>query len=292
MKVGKAPGPSGIVVEMIRTAGVMGTSMIRDLAAAIICDGKVPSDWQQNFIVCLYKGKGDALERGNYRSLKLTEQTMKVLERIVDGLIRHLVSIDDSQFGFIPGRGTTDAIFVVSQQQEKYLAANKRLHGFRRPGEGVVRSSGGRWENLVWRSGLWLVQGMYANAWSRICVGEWYSEEFVVKVCVHQGLVLSPLLFIILLKSCHVSSALGSHGRTSMPITSLSSLNHSRNVARGSWLGKNGRERTESKCRKDKDHNLLYSPGPPAELRWVSMRYLSHWSGQQQHLQRLQGLSA
>ena len=58
--------------------------MIRDLVAAIIRDGKVPSDWELNFTVCLYKGKGDALERGNYRGLKLTEQVMKVLERIVD----------------------------------------------------------------------------------------------------------------------------------------------------------------------------------------------------------------
>ena len=41
-KAGKAPGPSGTVVEMIRAAGDMGASMIRDLAAAIICDGKVP----------------------------------------------------------------------------------------------------------------------------------------------------------------------------------------------------------------------------------------------------------
>ena len=128
MKADKAPGPSGIVVEMIRAAGDMGTSTIRDLAVAIIHDGKVPSDWEQSFIVCLYKGKGDALERGNHRGLKLIEQVMKILERIVDGLIRQLVSIDDSQFGFIPGRGTTDTIFVVRQLQEKYLAANKKLY--------------------------------------------------------------------------------------------------------------------------------------------------------------------
>ena len=128
MKAGKALGPSGIVVEMIRAAGDMGASMIRDLAAAIIHDGKVPSDWEQSFIVCLYKGKGDAMERGNYRGLKLIEQVMKVLERIVDGLIRQVVSINDSQFGFVPGRRTTDAIFVVRQLQEKYLVANKRLY--------------------------------------------------------------------------------------------------------------------------------------------------------------------
>ena len=64
----------------------------------------------------------DALYRSNYCSLKLTEQVMKV-ERIVD----------NSQFG----RGTTDAIFVVRQLQEKYVAASKRLHGFCRPGEGI-----------------------------------------------------------------------------------------------------------------------------------------------------------
>ena len=90
MKAGKALGPSGIVVEMIRAAGDMGTSMIRDLAAAFIRDGKVPSDWEQSFIVCLYKGKGDALERGNYCGLKLTEQVMKIQERIVNGLIRYM----------------------------------------------------------------------------------------------------------------------------------------------------------------------------------------------------------
>ena len=209
MKASKAPGPSGIVVEMIWAAGDIGASMIHDLTAAIIRDGKVPSDWEQSFIVCLYKGKGDALERGNYHSLKLTEQVMKVQERIVDCLMRQLVSIDDSQFGFVPGRGTTDAIFAVRQLQEKYLAANKRLHGFCGPGEGIWpsaiwMSSGGCWENLVWKSGLY--------DWCRGCayvlVGEGYSEEFEVKVSVHQGSVLSPLLFIIVLEalSCEFRS--------------------------------------------------------------------------------------
>ena len=43
-----------------------------------------------------------------------------------------------------------------------------------------------------------LVQGMYANV--RSC-GEGYSEEFEVKVSVHQGSVLSLLLFIIVLEA-------------------------------------------------------------------------------------------
>ena len=57
--------------------------------------------------------------------------------------------------------------------------------------------------------------------------------------------------------------------------------------------GSNGEERTESKCRKDKDHDLRYGTGPPAEFRQVCMRRLSHWSGWQQHLlQWLQALGA
>ena len=46
-----------------------------------------------------------------------------------------------------------------------------------------------------------MVQGMYANAQSHVCVGEGYNEEFEVKVSVHQGSVLSPLLFIIVLEA-------------------------------------------------------------------------------------------
>ena len=36
-----------------------------------------------------------------------------------------------------------------------------------------------------------LVQGTYSNARSRVRIGEGYSEEFEVKVGVHQGSVLS-----------------------------------------------------------------------------------------------------
>ena len=38
-----------------------------------------------------------------------------------------------------------------------------------------------------------LVQGMYANARSRVRVGEGFSKEFEVKVGVHQGSVLKSL---------------------------------------------------------------------------------------------------
>ena len=66
--------------------------------------------------------------KGETNALMLREQVMKVLERIVDGLIRQLVSINDSPFGFVPGQAAASE--VSSCQQET-------LHGFCRPGEGI-----------------------------------------------------------------------------------------------------------------------------------------------------------
>ena len=49
------------------------------------------------------------------------------------------MSISDSQSGFVPERGTTDAIFVVRQMQEKRLVAKKNniYYGLPGPNEGI-----------------------------------------------------------------------------------------------------------------------------------------------------------
>ena len=40
---------------------------------------------------------------------------MKIVERVLKRRNRELVNIDLMQFGFIPGRGTTDALFVAQR---------------------------------------------------------------------------------------------------------------------------------------------------------------------------------
>ena len=123
-------------MEMIRAAGDMGTSMIRDLAGAIICDGKVPSDWEQSFIVCLYKGKGDAMERGNNCGLKLTEQVMKVLERIVDGLMTVGVNQQFPVWLLPRQRHNRHNLCCQAAAREVSSCQQETLHAIRRPGEG------------------------------------------------------------------------------------------------------------------------------------------------------------
>ena len=207
MASGKAAGPSGIVAEMLKLVGEAGAVQVRDLIEDIISEGCISTDWQESFIVNLYKGKGDALNRGNYRGLKLIEQVMKMLERVVEGLVRQRIEIDEMQCGFMSGRGTTDAIFIVRQLQEKHLAANKSLYmafvdlekAFDRVPRDAIWWAMRKLEIDEWL--VRLVQSMYKDVRSRVRVGDGYSEEFGVGVGVHQGSVLSPLLFIIVLEA-------------------------------------------------------------------------------------------
>ena len=46
-----------------------------------------------------------------------------------------------------------------------------------------------------------IVQTMYNGAKSKIRVNGLYTDKFEIKVGVYQGLVLSPLLFIIVLEA-------------------------------------------------------------------------------------------
>ena len=135
---------------------------------------------------------------------------------------------------------------------------------------------------------------MYANARSRVRVGEGYNEEFEVKVGVHQGSVLSPLLFIIVLE------ALSREFRSGVPWEDLYADNlviiaeSLEECVRRLLTWKEAMEKKRlSKCRKDEDHDMGFGPGPPAEFRRVSMCRLLPWSGQQQHLlQQLQALGS
>ena len=53
---------------------------------------------------------------------------MKLFEKILEERLRKLIKVDGWQFGFCPGRLTTDAIFILRQLQEKLSEKKKKLH--------------------------------------------------------------------------------------------------------------------------------------------------------------------
>ena len=154
--------------------------------------------------VTCYKGKGDPLVCGSYIAIKLLEQPMKVFERVLEKRIRCQVSIDNMQFGFMPGKGTTDAIFIMRQVQEKHQAKKKKLYyvfvdlekAFDRVPREVVR-----W--ALWKLGVdkWLIRtvmALYTEACTVVRTDTGLSESFKVNIGLHQGSVLSPLFAAVM----------------------------------------------------------------------------------------------
>ena len=121
------------------------------------------------------------------------------------------------QFGFTSGKGTTDAIFIVRQMQETYVAKKKEqwmvFVDLEKALERVPRE-------VVWwalrKVGVeeWLIkviQFMYVGVTTAVRMKREESKEYEVKVGVHQGSVLSPLLFTIVLEG------LSRHFRKGLP---------------------------------------------------------------------------
>ena len=202
MKSGKATGPSEVSVEMIVASGEIGVKVMMELCQRELDGRKMPDEWKTSVIVPIFKGKGDVMSCGSYREAKLLEHAMKIVERALERQIRTLVNLNEMQFGFMPGKGTVDAIFIVRRMKEEYQKKNKKLYVFCGHGKAFDRVPRKVMEWAMRKNGLSkvivrAVMSLYDGAKTRVRVGSAYSEEFEVKVGAHQESVLSPLLFAI-----------------------------------------------------------------------------------------------
>ena len=207
MKCGKAAGSSGVVAEMLQASGEVGISRMTDLFNGILDEYKIPEDWNTSVTLNCFKNKGEVTDRGNYRGLKLLEHLIKVFEKVIEEEIRRQVSIYSMQFGFVPGRGTIDAISIARQLQERYLGNKKKLYFaffdpekvFDRVPREVVRGFLRKLAVMEWL--VRTVMAMYTGSKSRVRINNVLGNKFSVKAGVHQGSVPSPLLFIVFLEA-------------------------------------------------------------------------------------------
>ena len=49
MKIGKAAGPTGVVSEMMKAAGGIGSRWMTDLINNIVKKGCIPDDWRKKY---------------------------------------------------------------------------------------------------------------------------------------------------------------------------------------------------------------------------------------------------
>jgi hypothetical protein len=113
MKGGKAMGPDGIPIEVWRCLGERAVVWLTKLFNLIFRSNKMPEEWRRSILVPIFKNKGNVQSCTNYRGIKLMSHTMKLWERVIEHRLRRLTRVTQNQFGFMPGRSTMEAIFLV-----------------------------------------------------------------------------------------------------------------------------------------------------------------------------------
>ena len=131
--------------------------------------------------------------------------TLKVLERIIDNRLRQEVMLGKQQLGFMKGVGTVDGIFSLRQLMEKCREKQKALHMVfidlekaydRVPRQEIWRSLR---EKGVMEKYVRIIKETYRGVTTCVRSTVGTSSGFQVKVGLHQGSALSPILFNIVL---------------------------------------------------------------------------------------------
>ena len=205
MQSGKAVGADEIPTEEWTCIGNFGIKILCKLFNSIMKTEQMPSAWRQSILIPMFKGKGDIQEYKYYRGIKLLSHTFKIWERVVDRRMRQCTNIHESQFGFMPGRSTTDAIFILKQTIEKHREGQKNIRL-------TFIDLGKAYDNIpreeIWRSSrkrnvpekyIRLIQDIYQGCKTVVRSAAGESNSFGVEVGLHQGSALSPYLFLLLM---------------------------------------------------------------------------------------------
>ena len=164
----------------------------------------IADEWKTSVVESLFKEKEDVMNCGSYRGVKFLEHGMKIIGRVLKRRMRAFVDFDQAQFGFMLGKGTTHALFLVRRLQEEHRANNQRMYMFVDLEKAFDRVPQRVMEWAMRKKGLpeilvKAVMSLYEGAETKVRVRSGLSEEFSVKVGIHQGSVLSPLLFAMVI---------------------------------------------------------------------------------------------
>ena len=174
MPLRKAPGPDDITKEMLVAAGGRGVSEITNLANMMYSEGRFPEQMYKSIFIRIPKVKGTAK-----------------------------CEISEVQYGFMPDRGTRNAIFVLRRLVERMIKKQKDVYvcfiDYSKAFDTVNH------EPLIELlqsldidpQDVKLLANLYWNQQAVVRHTGEISESISIKQRVRQGCVASPHLFVL-----------------------------------------------------------------------------------------------
>ncbi|GFO03036.1 endonuclease-reverse transcriptase [Plakobranchus ocellatus] len=208
MKAGKATGPDKISVEMIEALEEFGIEKVTELLNEIYDTGQIPTDISKSIFIALPKKPG-ATECELHRTISLMSHITKILLRIVMLRVRNKIKpeIAEEQCGFVEGKGTTNALYILRTLIERALEVQKDVYlcfiDYTKAFDRV------RHDEIITQlvklktdgKDLRVIKNMYWEQTAAMRVGNDISSYQKIKRRVRQGCVLSPDLFLYTVRS-------------------------------------------------------------------------------------------
>ena len=130
---------------------------------------------------------------------------MKLWERVIEHRLRRMTRITMSQFGFMLGMSTMEAIFLLRQVMERYRE-QKDLHmvfiDLEKAYDKIPRNLMWWWDldkHKVPTKYVGLIKDMYNNVVTSVRTNDGDTDVFPIKIGLHQGSALSPYLFTLVI---------------------------------------------------------------------------------------------
>lgn len=126
----KAPGSDGFTADICARAIRSEREIFMAIANQCLALSYFPTQWKTAHVVILRKpGKEDYTHPKSYRPIGLLSVLGKTLEKLLVGRLQwHLLpTLDQKQYGFMPQRGTEDALYDLMGHIRKELQAKKSV---------------------------------------------------------------------------------------------------------------------------------------------------------------------
>jgi len=126
-KPNKSPGEDGISSEILMKVFQMFPQFFTSVYNACLKNSYFPNEWKKAIVIPIAKpGKEDSTLPSKFRPISLLNVAGKLLEKLlIDRIIHFLITnqlLSSNQFGFLPQRGTLNALFEVKTYVESNLA--------------------------------------------------------------------------------------------------------------------------------------------------------------------------
>ncbi|WVZ51424.1 hypothetical protein U9M48_002572 [Paspalum notatum var. saurae] len=137
--------------------------------------------------------------------MELMSHRMKLWERVIEHHMRRLTCITMNQFGFMPGRSTIEAIFLLRQVMERYREQKKDLHmvfiDLEKDYDKIPRKV--MWwalEKHKFQQSMWPpIKDMYNKVVTSVRTTDGDTNDFPINIGLHQGSALSPYIFALVM---------------------------------------------------------------------------------------------